>query len=60
MQEGQLKELKMIGDTGYRDELRIGAPKGQPMLVSIFDKVIASLTRIDHAMVKENWSKSRQ
>lgn len=60
MQEGQIKHLKMIGETGYRDELRIGVPKGRVTLRSIFDKVIANLSQADHALVRTNWSKSRK
>ncbi len=60
MDEGKLNNLTMIGNTGYQDELRIGVPKSQPILVSIFDRVIASLTQVDHEMVRINWSRSRK
>ncbi len=47
-----LRNLKMIGSTEYRDQLRIGVPKDNLVLLDILNKAIAGLTPEDHSRLK--------
>jgi len=47
----------MVGNTEYKDELRIGIKKGNLVLAGILDKAILSLTPKDHASIRKSWAK---
>jgi len=59
LQELELDNLKVVGNTKYQDELRIGIQKENKVLTDIFIKAIANLTAEDHAAVRRSWAEKR-
>ena len=59
-QELNLNNVKVMGDSEYQDELRIGIKKENTVLASIFSKAVMSLSDQDNAEIRKNWSKKRQ
>jgi len=52
----KLDNLKMVGNTEYQDELRIGVRKGDALLLSAVEKAVASLTSEDNRAVRRSWA----
>ena len=59
-QEQGLDNLVMVGNTEYKDELRIGIKKDNKILAGMLDKAVLSLTSADHAAIKKSWSGERK
>jgi len=59
VQELGLDNLTVVGNTEYRDELRIGINKDNQILIDIMDKTVASLTKEDHSYVRRMWAVER-
>jgi len=57
LQKLNIDNVKMVGNTVYKDELRIGINKKHPVLPKILDKLIANLTPQDHANARNVWLK---
>lgn len=55
----KLTNLKIMGNTRYQDELRIGTRKDNKILASIFEKAVLSITADDNAMVRKVWAEQR-
>ena len=55
-QEMKLTNIKILGDTEYKDELRIGITKNNVELAQILNKAIQSLSPEDHAQIRKTWS----
>jgi ABC-type amino acid transport substrate-binding protein len=60
VQELNLDNLTVVGNTEYRDELRIGINKNNKILIDIMDKTVASLTAEDHSYVRRIWAVERK
>jgi len=58
-QELGLANLKIVGNTEYRDAFRIGVQKDNPILLNIMEQVVASLTAEDHSQLRRDWAKQR-
>ena len=58
-QELGLANLKIVGNTEYRDAFRVGVQKDSPILLSIMEQVVASLTAEDHSQLRRDWAKQR-
>ena len=58
-QEMNLNNVKIIGESEYQDELRLGTKKGEVVLASIFSKAVASITHKDSAEIRKTWSQKR-
>lgn len=54
-----LDNVKVMGNSEYQDELRIGIKKDEAMLAGIFNKAVASLTAEDHRLMRKTWAKKR-
>ena len=54
-----LDNVKVLGNSEYQDELRIGIRKGETTLASVFNKAVSSLTAEDHALMRKTWAKKR-
>lgn len=52
-----LSNLKIVGPTEYRNELRIGVSKSEPVLFSIMSKAVASIDPEDDAAIVNHWVK---
>lgn len=48
-----ISNLKMLGNTEYQDELRIGVRKGDTILLSIMNKALDTLTQEDHSQMRK-------
>lgn len=59
-QELSLDNLVMVGNTEYKDELRIGIKKDNTILASMLDKAVLSLTQEDHTAVRKSWLTERK
>ena len=60
IQELDLDNLTVVGDTEYKDELRVGINKHNKILIDIMDKTVASLTAEDHSYVRRMWAVERK
>jgi len=60
IQELNLDNLTIVGNTEYQDELRIGINKDNKVLTGIMDKTVASLTAEDHSYVRRIWAIERR
>ena len=60
IQQLGLDNLTIVGDTEYKDELRVGINKDNKMLIDIMDKTVASLTTEDHSYVRRMWAVERK
>jgi len=54
-QKMSLDNLKIMGQTAYKDELRIGIQKDNLPLAILFDKAVSSLTSEDHRNARKSW-----
>jgi ABC-type amino acid transport substrate-binding protein len=54
-QKMSLDNLKIMGQTAYKDELRIGIQKDNLPLAILFDKAVGSLTSEDHRNARKSW-----
>lgn len=59
-QELNLNNVKVMGDSEYQDELRMGINKDNAVLTSILSKAVMSLSDQDNADIRKNWAKKRQ
>lgn len=59
-QEGNINNVKIMGNSEYQDELRIGIKKGNSMLAGILNKAVSSLSAEDHALMRKTWSNKRK
>ncbi len=59
-QELDLNDLVMVGNTEYKDELRIGIKKDNTVLATMLDKAVLSLTPEEHATIRKNWAQERK
>ena len=59
MQELGLDNLKVVGNTAYQDELRIGIQKDNKVLAEVLNKAIANLTEDEHVAVRRAWAEKR-
>ena len=55
-QKMSLDNLKIMGQTAYKDELRIGIQKDNLPLAILLDKAVSSLTSEDHRKVRQSWA----
>jgi len=55
-QKMSLDNLKIMGQTAYKDELRIGIQKDNLPLAILFDKAVSSLTSEDHRNARQSWA----
>jgi len=55
-QKTPLDNLKIMGQTEYTDELRIGIQKDNLPLAILLDKAVSSLTSEDHRNVRKSWA----
>jgi len=60
IQDLNLDNLTIVGNTEYQDELRIGINKDNKVLTGIMDKTVASLTAEDHSYVRRIWAIERR
>ncbi|GLK90944.1 EAL domain-containing protein [Pseudomonas turukhanskensis] len=51
----KLEGIAITGETPYRYQLSMAAPKDQPMLVNILDKVFADMTASEIEAMQEHW-----
>jgi ABC-type amino acid transport substrate-binding protein len=58
--ELNLNNLKIMGDSEYQDELRIGIQKDNQVLTSILSKAVLSLTDKDNAQIRKRWAEKRK
>jgi len=58
-QELGLANLKIVGNTEYRDAFRIGVQKSNVSLLRIMEQAVASLTPEDHSQLRQDWAKQR-
>ena len=49
-----ISNLKMLGNTEYQDELRMGVRKGDAILLSIMNKALDSLSPEDHSKIRQS------
>jgi len=59
-QEQNLDNVKIMGNSEYQDELRIGIKQGNTVLANIFNKAISSLSVEDHTFMRKSWAKKRK
>ena len=59
-QDVALNNLKIMGNSEYQDELRIGIKKDNLLLTSVLNKAILSISTDDNAMLRKKWAKMRQ
>ena len=59
-QEMNLNSVKIIGDSEYQDELRIGIKISDTVLAGIFSKAVSSITHEDNAEIRKSWAQKRQ
>lgn len=59
-QEMNVNNLKIMGDSEFKDELRIGIKKDSTVLASIFSKAVSGLTNKDNAEIRQIWATKRQ
>lgn len=59
VQDLNLDNLTVVGNTEYRDELRVGINKHNQVLTAIMNKTVASLTAEDHSFVRRMWAVER-
>lgn len=52
-----LSNLKIVGPTEYRNELRVGVTKDEPVLFSIMNKAVANLDPVDDSDIVNRWVK---
>ncbi|NQZ54814.1 MAG: transporter substrate-binding domain-containing protein [Piscirickettsiaceae bacterium] len=55
-QRMSLDNLKIMGQTAYKDELRVGIQKDNLPLAILLDKAVSSLTSEDHRNVRKSWA----
>ncbi|MCP3941774.1 MAG: transporter substrate-binding domain-containing protein [Desulfobacteraceae bacterium] len=55
IQEVGLTNLKVVGHTGIKEELRIGVQKGNKLLYSIMGKLVRSLNRQELEKIYQKW-----
>jgi ABC-type amino acid transport substrate-binding protein len=55
-QKMALDNLKIMGQTAYKDELRVGIQKDNLPLAILLDKAVSSLTSEDHRNVRKAWA----
>lgn len=60
IQELNLDNVTIVGNTEYRDELRIGINKDNLVLANIMNKAVFSISPNDNATVRQSWSKKRK
>ena len=58
-QEMNLNNVKIMGDSEFQDELRIGIKKEDAVLASIFAKAVAGFSSKDNAEIRKAWAKKR-
>jgi len=51
-----IDNLKIMGQTAYKDELRVGIQKDNLPLAILLDKAVSSLTEEDHRKVRQAWA----
>lgn len=59
-QEMNLNNLKIMGDSEFQDELRMGIRKDNTVLASVFSKAVLGFTNKDNAQIRKTWAKKRQ
>lgn len=59
IQREGLDQLKMVGNTDYRDELRMGVRKGDRLLHAMLNRQVQALSADDHARIHRAWSRAR-
>ncbi|TNG02183.1 MAG: transporter substrate-binding domain-containing protein [Gammaproteobacteria bacterium] len=59
-QEQNLDNVKIMGNSEYQDELRIGIKLGNTILANIFNKAVSSLSAEDHTLMRKSWAKKRK
>lgn len=59
-QELSLENVKVVGNTEYQDELRIGINKGNTALAGALNKAVSSLSAEDHRLMRKTWAKTRR
>jgi ABC-type amino acid transport substrate-binding protein len=55
-QKMSLDNLKIMGQTAYKDELRIGIQKDNLPLAILLDKAVSNLTSEDHRNARQSWA----
>ncbi|WP_029895981.1 PAS domain S-box protein [Desulfohalovibrio reitneri] len=55
IRNNSLTNIKVAGPTGYRFELAMGVRSDWPMLRSILDKALASISPAEHNRIEANW-----
>lgn len=58
IQQQGLEGLKMVGNTEYQDQLRIGVRKGDSLLHAILNRQVQALSAEDHARIRRAWSRA--
>ncbi|ABK44302.1 amino acid-binding domain sensor histidine kinase [Magnetococcus marinus MC-1] len=59
IQEGQISNLKISGHTDYMSRMGIGVRKGEPLLLSVLDKAVKTITPQQHINIRQNWTATR-
>ena len=57
-QQQGLEGLKMVGNTEYQDQLRVGVRKGDRQLHAILNQQVQALSADDHARIRRAWSRA--
>ncbi len=55
IQQQGLDGLKMVGNTEYQDQLRVGVRKGDILLHAILNRQVQALSAEDHARIRRAW-----
>jgi ABC-type amino acid transport substrate-binding protein len=55
IQQQGLEGLKMVGNTEYQDQLRVGVRKGDTLLHAILNRQVQALNAEDHARIRRAW-----
>jgi ABC-type amino acid transport substrate-binding protein len=58
IQQQGLEGLKMVGNTEYQDQLRVGVRKGDRSLHAILNSQVQALSADDHARIRRAWSRA--
>jgi polar amino acid transport system substrate-binding protein len=49
-------QIKIVGETPYRDDLAMASRSDQPILGAILQKAIAAMSEAEHNTIKQRWS----
>lgn len=58
-QDTNSNKLKILGNSEFRDELRIGIKKDNLVLANIISKAVLSFSKKDNAQIRKSWAEKR-